>query len=121
MLATIALAVLILVNGCLAYFIWLRRWRPYDPSWLVALAQAQHPDKPWLVASLQACTRAQIESRYYTRFVSSHRRSRPGSTWQFDCNLSLRSERDGDLVLDILKGGRVGGVEFVSRRPGGDA
>ena len=68
MLTTIFLAILVVANGFIVYNLWLQRWQPYDPSWLVALAREQHPDKPWLVESLRLCTRAQIESPYYTRF-----------------------------------------------------
>jgi len=41
--------------------------------------------------------------------------NQPGSEWQFERNMELHSPTEGWIVLDILKGQRVGGVEFVSR------
>jgi hypothetical protein len=38
-----------------------------------------------------------------------------GSEWQFDHNVILTDETEGTLVLDILKGNRVGGIEFLKR------
>jgi hypothetical protein len=37
-----------------------------------------------------------------------------GSQWQFDENIILEDLERGDLVLDILTGQRVGGVEFLA-------
>jgi hypothetical protein len=59
-------------------------WADYDPSWLVALAREQRGE---LVPALSRCTRALVESEAYKK---------------------------GDLVLDVLKDGRVGGVEFLA-------
>jgi hypothetical protein len=39
-----------------------------------------------------------------------------GSQWQFEENIILEDPERGDLVLDILKGQRVGGVEFLAER-----
>lgn len=96
--------------------IWPNRWRSYDPTWLVSLARARHPDNPALAEALAACIRASIESEYYVRFVSAVRANRPGSKWQFDRNVLLEDSPEGDLILDVLKDGSIGGVEFLSKR-----
>ena len=93
---------------------WSRRWRPYDPTWLVELAREQHPDDPSLTAALRACTRA-IQGANYVRFVSGRRANQPGAEWQFARNVTLESDTHGDLVLDVLQSGRIGGVEFLSK------
>ena len=38
-----------------------------------------------------------------------------GSEWQLETNLELESPSDGWIILDILRGDRVGGVEFVDK------
>ena len=55
------------------------------------------------------------QSRARRTLVSSENPNQPGSDWQFDDNIILDDEKEGDLVLDILKGYRVGGVEFLSK------
>jgi hypothetical protein len=91
------------------------QWQPYDPGWLVALARESRPDEPWLAEALAKCTRAAEESRAYVYFVDPAHPSEPGSEWQFEENILLEHPREGDLVLDILRGRRVGGVEFLKR------
>ena len=84
--------------------------KPYDPTWLVALARAQRPDEPWLPAALARCTSVEEESRAFYRFVD------PGAPdWRFERNVTLDGGREGTLVLDVLEGNRVGGVEFLAR------
>lgn len=90
-------------------------WTTYDPSDLAALARAQHPGEAWLPAALEQCTRAMKDGRAYLYFVEPDRPNEPDSAWQFERNLTLEHPREGTLVLDVLRGGRIGGVEFLSR------
>ena len=90
-------------------------WQPYDPAWLVALAREAMPDAPWLADALATCTRASQESRAYLYFADPSGANEPGSGWQLAENVVLHHPREGDLVLDVLKDGRIGGVEFLSR------
>jgi hypothetical protein len=88
-------------------------WKPYDPAWLAALAREQHPDLPWLADALAGCTRAAWESRAYVHFVDLGDANQPGSAWQFEENVVLEHPREGEIVLDVLRGQRVGGAEFL--------
>jgi len=90
-------------------------WKPYDPTWLVQLAEEQAPERPWLSAALSKCTKGRWDSPAYLRFVESRNANQPGSEWQFEENIILEHPEHGDLVLDILKEYRIGGVEFLSR------
>ena len=90
-------------------------WEPYDPAWLVELAKDQMPEEPWLPAALATCRRAWLQSPAYVYFVNPRNPNSPGSEWQFEANVVLKHPTEGDLVLDILKDRRVGGVEFLSR------
>ena len=91
------------------------RPRPYDPDWLVRLAADQHPDKPWLQDALAACRSTVSATRLYVRFVDATDANRPGSPWQFAQGIGLRDPRDGNLVIDVLKGNRIGGFEYYDR------
>jgi uncharacterized protein YuzE len=87
-------------------------WRAYDPTWLVNLARAQFPNDRELQVALQGCTSASGDIPYIY-FVNPRRANKPGSEWQFARNVTLDDPKKGELILDILKDGRVGGVEFL--------
>jgi hypothetical protein len=91
------------------------RWEPYDPAWLVALARDSRPGEPWLAEALARCTRAAEGGRAYLCFVDPAGADEPGSQWRFRENVLLRHPREGELVLDVLRDGRIGGVEFLKR------
>lgn len=93
----------------------LRRWKSYDPEWLAKLAEEQCPEMPWLPGALRNCRRGWWESRAYVYFAGSDRPNREDSAWRFERNAMLTDKKEGDLVLDILEGQRVGGVEFLKR------
>jgi hypothetical protein len=86
----------------------LMTWELYDPSWLVELARVQLPDETWLPEALSRCTTCPIEGPAYIRFVDSRQ-------WEFETCLELQSPVEGWLVLDVLHGHRIGGVEFVDK------
>jgi hypothetical protein len=85
-------------------------WIPYEPDWLIALAINQLPDESWLPAALAQCTQGCWESRFYIHFVDA-----AGSDWQFNRNLELNDLVEGPLILDVLVGDRIGGIEFLGR------
>jgi hypothetical protein len=90
-------------------------WKPYDPGWLVALARESRPDEPWLAEALSQCTRAAQDSAAYIYFVDPAPPEDPGSQWRFEKNVTLEHPKEGSLVLDVLQGARIGGVEFLKR------
>lgn len=90
-------------------------WETYDPSWLVALARAQAPGEEWLAQSLRACTRAAKRNERYLYFVDPSNPNAPGAQWQFKETFILERP-EGEVAIDILKDGCVGGVEFLMPR-----
>jgi hypothetical protein len=90
-------------------------WIDYDPTWLVLEAAQRLPERPELQEALSRCIRARWESDSFLYFEDASRPNEPGSTWQFEENVILEATSEGDLVLDLLKGNRVGGVEFLGR------
>ncbi|HEY8026358.1 MAG TPA: hypothetical protein VIF60_17480 [Burkholderiaceae bacterium] len=89
-------------------------WTPYDAQWLIHLARLQHADKEWLADAFAKCTMAKSGGKAYVYFVDHANPNRPGSAWQFDQSLMLECPERGEIVVDVLKGARVGGIEFLS-------
>ena len=83
-----------------------------DPGWLVELARASD-SRPELVEALNKCTRAFVRSADYVYFVDNALANRPGAEWQFDRNEGIEGPNDQLVILDLLKDGRVGGVELI--------
>ena len=90
-------------------------WEDFDPEWLAKLAEEQFPEEAWLPAALRKCVKHFKESKAYFYFVSPDNVNQPGSLWQFRRNIILHDKKEGDLVIDILKDNRIGGIEFLSR------
>jgi hypothetical protein len=88
-------------------------WKPYDPTWLVEAVSRCCPDRAWLRDALSKCTMAGQKSKAYIYFVDASNPNKPGSQWQFEENIVVDDPIHGELVLDILKGRRVGGVEII--------
>jgi len=87
----------------------------FEPAPLMELARQNHPGEPWIVEALSKCTHALSVSSVMVYFVASEKPNEPGSEWQFRTNVVLESPVDGTMVLDILKDGRVGAIEYVDR------
>ena len=90
-------------------------WKPYDPAWLVDWVRANVPEEPWLADALARCTRAMEGGAAYLYFVDPADANQPGAEWQIDRSLTLHHTGEGTLVLDVLTGRRIGGIEFLAR------
>lgn len=89
----------------------------FDIKWIIKLIQEQEPDRMDLVAQLESSPKKRWERQAYFRFVSSDRPNQPGSEWQFYENVVLEHKTEGTIVLDVLKDGRIGGIEFIKYIP----
>lgn len=67
------------------------------------------------MSELLRCRTALVEGEAYIHFVDPTSPNTPDSEWQFERNVSLRHPDHGHLVLDVLRDGRIGGVEFIDR------
>lgn len=47
--------------------------------------------------------------------MSPENANKPGSEWQFEKSITIEDTKYGDVVLDILKDGRVGSIEYLDR------
>ena len=95
--------------------IWPFRKKPYDPDWLVEAARQVEQEYPWLPMALAACTESVENGWLYVRFITSKRANKPGSEWQFRESVILEDTVHGDVIVDVLEGNRIGGVEFYDR------
>jgi hypothetical protein len=84
-----------------------------DIQELIALCKQQYPDRPDVVNSLENCTTGYWSDQAYYRFVDSKNANQPGAIWQHHECIVLEQENDADIVLDLLKDGRIGGIEFI--------
>lgn len=80
---------------------------------IIGLVRQQEPDRQDLITALQNCTGGQWTSKGYYRFVESTNANQIGAEWQFDENIVLEQDNEGDIVLDFLKNGQIGGIEFI--------
>ncbi len=82
---------------------------------IIELIKEQEPDRIDLIEELEKSNRKKWVRQAYIHFVSGERPNQPGSEWQFGENIVLEHETEGTIVLDILKDGRIGGIEFLSQ------
>ncbi len=83
---------------------------PFDPTELVALAQAQLPTRPEVAEALARCTQHWPESRGYSYFqdpVAPDRKHCSGGFF-------LHCPRQGELLFDTDADGGIIGVEYLS-------
>ena len=82
---------------------------------IIAFIKQQAPDRLDLIEELEQSDRKTWIKQPYIYFVSAERPNQPGSEWQFAENIVLEHETEGTIVLDVLKDGRIGGIEFVNQ------
>ena len=80
---------------------------------IIKYVEQQAPDRKDLVTALRNCKNGKWTSNGYYQFVDSKNANQIGSKWQFDENIVLEQENKGDIVLDVLKDGSIGGIEFI--------
>lgn len=91
-------------------------FKPYDPLWMVELAEKQRPDLPWLPEAIAKCTlcHKRLQGRkkkcIYIHFVDPK-----SPEWQYKETISLDHPVFGHIKLDVLSENALGGVEFYDR------
>lgn len=90
----------------------------FTPSMLIEAVKEQALDYPWLPEALAKCGAGQWESPAYVGYVSRRNPNQPGSEWQFEANVVLNHQTLGMVVIDVLQGSRLGGIEFVDKIEG---
>ncbi|KXX71065.1 hypothetical protein [Flammeovirga sp. SJP92] len=81
---------------------------------IIALVREQEPERLDVIEKLEKSEKKKWIRQPYIYFVEAENPNQEDSEWQFDENIVLECETEGTIVLDILKDGRIGGIEFVS-------
>ncbi len=89
----------------------------FDIKWIIEMIKEQEPDRVDLIDQLKKSERKKWIRQPYINFVSGERPNQLGSEWQIDENIVLEHETEGTIALDILKDGRIGGIEFINQIP----
>lgn len=84
-----------------------------DMDYIIKLAENQLGDMPNVIDALRKAKDGFWDGKAYYRFVDSRNANQPGAEWQFDGCIVLEQVDKGDLVIDLLKDGRIGGIEFI--------
>jgi hypothetical protein len=85
----------------------------FDIEIIIELIKEQAPESLDLINQLKKSEKQKWIRQPYVRFVSAERPNQLGSEWQFDDSIVLEHKTEGTIVLDVLKDGRIGGIEFV--------
>lgn len=84
-------------------------------EWIIELISEQKPERTDLIQQLNRIGKRTWERQAYIYFVSGFEPNQDGSEWQFEESIVLHHESGGTIVLDVLKDGRIGGIEFLSQ------
>lgn len=87
--------------------------RSFDPQWLIAALEEQQPDETELIDAARLCLQFVAGDSLYLYFVSPVHPNEPGSEWQHDRSVVVERSKYGEIVIDVLKSGRIGGIEFL--------
>ena len=100
--------VVCIIAAVSCYLLYSQRTKKFDSGWLVDLAEEQYPEDIELHNALRNCKT--IKGNH---FVSPKNPNQPGAEWQFDKSITLQHPEMNDIVIDILKDGRVGSIEYL--------
>ena len=89
----------------------------FDPCSLIESVKRVAPELTWLPEALRNCNNGNWESRAYVYYVSPADANKPGSAWQHETTVGFHQKGLGGVVIDILKGNRIGGIEFIDKIP----
>lgn len=84
-----------------------------DIEYLIKLVKEQEPERQDLVSALLNCNGGHWSENGYYRFVDSKNPNQPNSDWQHEECIVLEQNEKGNIVIDLLKNGRIGGIEFI--------
>tara|TARA_R110000850_G_scaffold108909_2_gene221439 strand:- start:1129 stop:1413 length:285 start_codon:yes stop_codon:yes gene_type:complete len=81
---------------------------------IIELLKQQEPERTATINHLENQAPCKWLKRAYIPINSSERVNQPLSECQIEESIVLEHEEEGDIVLDILKDGRVAGIEMIS-------
>ncbi|PHQ28095.1 hypothetical protein CJ305_16905 [Leeuwenhoekiella nanhaiensis] len=81
------------------------------------MIKEREPERTDLIKQLENSEIKEWFKQAYVRFVSGFKPNQSDSEWQFEECIELEHSSEGIIVLDILKDGRIGGIEFLNYIP----
>ena len=87
---------------------------PINLEEIIELVRQQEPDPHDLINASQNCTGGHWSRNGYYSIVDSKNANEPNAEWQHDECIVLEQENKRDIVIDLLKSGRIGGIEFIN-------
>ena len=90
-------------------------WTQFDPTWIANAVRENYPEEKELLNDILKCTSCIVQSDSYTYFVDSTNANRPGSKWQFLRSFKINNTPCGNVILDVLKGKKLGGIQFLNK------
>lgn len=92
----------------------LEEMQSFDIASLVPILLEKYPDCEWIKSQLKNSNIVKWQSAAYCYLVEpSDQPNTKGSTWQFKHNLDISHPDFWIVVIDVLKGNKIGGIEFV--------
>ncbi len=85
------------------------KWEQFDASWLIELMKEQASEEKDVIKNLEECKRYFKKNNAYYYFVIKNPEQ------YIERNIILNSKKYGEIVLDILNGNKIGGIEFIDR------
>lgn len=79
---------------------------------LIELVREQAPERLELVKQLEQSVFRKWIRQPYVQFVSDENADGPGSIRE---SIVIEHPSEGTMVVDVLKDGRIGGIEFVNQ------
>ena len=89
--------------------------KKYNPEWIIKAAEYRFKEYPWLEKALSRCTETTGGNDLYLYFVNAKKPNTSKSEWQIQECITIEDAIEGDIVLDIIKPNRVGGIEFFTK------
>ena len=85
-----------------------------DIDVIIKLVKEQEPEREDIILSLQNCNEGKWTSKaYYSFVISDNKPNQLGSNWQHSECIEIEDYFGGNIVLDILKDDKIGGIEFL--------
>jgi len=81
---------------------------------IIKLVKEFEPVRQDINLALQNCKEGNWSSKVYYKFVDSINANQIGSEWQHEECIVIESKKEGDIVIDLLKDGKIGGIEFIN-------
>ncbi|MCK7590928.1 hypothetical protein M0G43_10125 [Subsaxibacter sp. CAU 1640] len=82
----------------------------FKMEWLIELIQKQESERTDWIEQLKATEPQHRVKQAYISFIKF-------TSDDFDENIELSHSTEGTIVLDVLKDGRIGGIEFLKYVP----